>query len=70
MISYGILLDRAMLIVCAFILLVEIGEATTQNDGIPSTKDSKPNIIIILADDMVILIVFRFNFVISSVNLL
>lgn len=45
-----------MLIVSALVLLAGFSEAATnQNDGIPLTKDNKPNIIIILADDMVII---------------
>lgn len=45
-------MHTATLIVYAFLLLADICEAL-QNDE--QTKDNKPNIIIILADDMVIL---------------
>lgn len=51
MISSRISLHTATLMVCAFLLLTDICEAL-QNDG--QAKNNKPNIIIILADDMVI----------------
>lgn len=57
MISRSEVLHAEMLIVCAFVLLAGFSEAATnQNDEKSQTKDSKPNIIIILADDMVITI--------------
>lgn len=58
----SILLRTEMLIVSALILLAGFSEAATnQNDGIPQTKDNKPNIIIILADDMVIIVLITFH---------
>lgn len=52
----------AMLFVYAFILMAEICGATAQqNNGTPQSNDTKPNIIIILADDMVISIDFALN---------
>lgn len=47
MILYRIQLPTTMLIVCVFIVIVGFSDATT-------SQTNKPNIVIILADDMVI----------------